>query len=179
MTGTAPLHGCCLACFSPHWPVIAPFISLYVTSSWRPVKVCLRSDSVWEDSQHKVWSAHWQRAAVRDRRVTRLRDLWTFLFLQTTVTTKEKFTHASHRATRWCPSVATSNTLYCCMTACLTIAAEHPALPGGPIKETTLVFCLVEAASLFASGGKSIPRRSEHIMSKWQRQYYSLRYQCE
>lgn len=33
--------------------MIAPFISLYVTISWRPVKVCLRSDSVLH-----VWCVH-------------------------------------------------------------------------------------------------------------------------
>lgn len=108
-----------------------------------PKPFCVKPRLYWpawktetEDSQQKMWNTHCERARARDRFVTCLSDLWTFFFLQTTLTTKEKFTLASHshRATRWCPCVATSNTLLLLHDSVSQDCSWASSSPWGPIK---------------------------------------------
>lgn len=84
---------------------------------------------------------------------------WFLNHLIPSVTTKAKFTHASHRATRWCPSDATSNTL---TVAWQPVSWLQPSIQlplGAPQKRKRLFWCFVflshQEAKVFHAGANT------------------------
>lgn len=176
---------CAAALMLPHLFQPTQLISLDVTACWRPVNVCLRPDGVLH-----VWCVHshakqWEREVHTDNT-----PRWGIDASPACVI----YEPSDSFRLQW-PPERNSRTLVteqqgdALLLLPVILSLLHDSLshdgsrasgaPWGPHKRNNPCFLFGGAVCLFASGDKSIPRRSKHILSKWQRQYYYLRYQHE